>query len=341
MTAFRRALFIQLRRIGDVLMCTPAMRAFNRTYPDCQLDFLTELPDVLEGNPHISKLIPVDRSKEYNVAYQFKLIRGIRKRQYDLVVDFFANPRSAYYSYLSRAPIRLSYGFGHRRWAYNLVPAKMAEAAYAASDRLNLLKAVGVNETDPRLDFYYSEDDRGFADQLCRMAGGEKIITISPVSRRQFNRWPLENYARLADLLAREYDAMIFLLAGPGEEMIAERLAEMMQAGSIVPRVTRLGQLGAIFNTAMLHIGNDNGPKHIAVACDTPTFTIFGPHSPVSWTFPDPSRHGFITPAEVCMECSSGKHRNKTNCIELIPIEAVLPKIRILANAVVGAAARS
>jgi len=48
-----RALFIQLRRIGDILMCTPAVRAFKKKYPNCTLDFLTEHPDVLQGNPRI------------------------------------------------------------------------------------------------------------------------------------------------------------------------------------------------------------------------------------------------------------------------------------------------
>ena len=109
-----KALMVQLRRIGDVLMCTPAIRAFNKQYPDCELDFLTELPDVLSGNPHLNDIIRVDRSRQYDPFYQYSLIRKIKKNNYDLVIDFFANPRSAYYSFLSRAKTRLSCGYGHR-----------------------------------------------------------------------------------------------------------------------------------------------------------------------------------------------------------------------------------
>ncbi|OGC89573.1 MAG: hypothetical protein A2W25_14515 [candidate division Zixibacteria bacterium RBG_16_53_22] len=338
MTEYRRPLFIQLRRIGDVLMCTPAVRAFKSAHPDCSLDFLTELPDVLDGNPHVDHVIKVDQKAQYHPIYQFDLIRRIRAARYDLIVDFLANPRSAWYSYLSGAPIRLSYGFGHRRWAYNLVPTKPDEASYAAIDRLNLLKAIGITGADPRLEFYFSNEDKDFADQLRHMAGGREIITISPVSRRQFNRWPIENYAKIADSLAHEFDAIVLLLAGPGEEKIAERVAELMQTGSIVPRVTRLGQLGAIFAMASLHIGNDNGPKHIAVACGAPTLTIYGPHNPVSWTYPDPSRHGQISPSEFCPDCASGGHRDKTNCIELIPVESVLARARTMIEALNNAA---
>jgi ADP-heptose:LPS heptosyltransferase len=261
------------------------------------------------------------------------LITGIHKKHYDIVVDFFANPRSAYYSFLSRAPIRLSYGFGHRRWAYNRVVDRPPKPTYAAIDRLHLLKAVGIDESNPCLEFYYSEGDRSFADQLLHIAGGKMIITLSPVSRRGFNRWPLENYAMLADSLAQELNAAIFLLAGPGEEHIAERVAELMKEYSIVPRVTRLGQLGAIFATASFHIGNDNGPKHIAVACGVPTLTIYGPHSPISWTYPDHNRHNYVTPSEFCPECRSGAHRNKTNCIELITVDSILVRARAMIDA--------
>jgi ADP-heptose:LPS heptosyltransferase len=106
----QKALFIQLRRIGDILMCTPGIRAFKKKFPDCRLDFLTELPDVLQGNPVIDEVINVDRSKQYNPLYQYRLIRKIAKKKYDLVVDFFANPRSAYYSFLTGAEKRLSFG---------------------------------------------------------------------------------------------------------------------------------------------------------------------------------------------------------------------------------------
>jgi heptosyltransferase-3 len=322
----RKALFIQLRRIGDVLMCTPSIRAFKKHYADCKLDFLTELPAVLEGNPFLDEIIFVDRSREYNAAYQYKLIKKIRSARYDLVVDFFANPRSAYYAFLSGAPTRLSYGYGHRRWAYNLVPSKTKEPLYAAADRLKLLEAIDISSSDCRLDFFPTEKDRLDSNRIIP-DDGRPVISLSPVSRRRFNRWPLESYSKLADLLIDKLNAHVIILAGPGEENSAITVSEMMNAEAIVPKLGTLSLLGAIFERVDLHVGNDNGPKHIAVACGAPTVTIFGPHSPISWTYPDPSRHEPVCPSELCNDCGRRKHRCKPECIEGISVDTVWDKV--------------
>ena len=328
----RRALFIQLRRIGDVLMCTPAVRAFKKHYPDCRLDFLTEFPDVLRGNPYLDSIIPVARSKQYDPIYQFKLIRKIRSAGYDLVVDFLVSPRSAYYSFLSGAATRLSYGFGHRKWAYNLTPEKSQAPCYAARDRLNLLRHIGVEADGVTLDFYPSGDDRVRAGAMLNRYSGKPLVSVSPVSRRDYKRWPLENYAEICRRLSSEFDLSLIILAGPGEEHVADRLAGMLKLlDPIVPDVSSLGLLGAILERMSLHIGNDNGPKHIAVARGVPTFTVFGYISPISWTFPEPERHRFMKPADVSIECRRSDHRCSKECIGKITPDAAWERLRPMA----------
>jgi ADP-heptose:LPS heptosyltransferase len=313
-------------------MCTPAIRAFKRAYPDCELDFLTEHPDVLAGNLNMTRLLAVDKSKELNVAYQCALVKSIRGRRYDLVVDFLANPRSAYYTFLSGASLRLSYGFGHRKWAYNIVPDKSVEPTYAAVDRLNLLRKIGVEPDGIKLEFSVSNIDREWVEQYLPMKGAGSFISISPVSRREHKRWPLENFARLAELLRDELGAEIIILAGPGEEEYADRMSAIMNTKPLVPRVMSLAHLGAIFERVSLHVGNDNGPKHIAVACGAPTFTIFGTQDPISWTYPDYNRHSWLDPGKYCAECREKRHRKNSRCIELIPLDDVWNEIRKFAR---------
>ncbi len=320
----RKALIIQLRRIGDVLMCTPSIRAFKKRYPDCELDFLTELPDVLQNNPHIDYIRSVDHSREFNFSYQFNLIRGIRAAHYDLIVDFYATARSAYYSFLSGAGTRLSYGYGHRRWAYNLVPNKDDRAIYAAADRLNLLAAIDVPPDGLELNFYLSDADRENA--LFFLGRFRKpIITISPVSRREHRRWPLDKYSALCDRISAHFDCAIVILAGPGEGEFARKVAAKTKAATETAFVSKLGLLGAILGKSCLHIGNDNGPKHIAVACGAPTLTIFGPDNPIAWTYPDSSRHQYLAPA-----------RSGNNCIKDISVDDVWEKVSAMLGASPG-----
>ena len=323
----KKALMAQLRRIGDVLMCTPAIRAFKERYPNCDLDFLTEFPDVLSGNPNLHEIIRVDSSKQFDPLYQYSMIRDIRKSRYDMVIDFLANPRSAYYSFLSAAPVRLSYGYGHRRWAYNLIPDKSNEPIYAAKDRLNLLGAIDIRSDDCRLEFYPTDNDRKETSELLADIQGP-VATISPVSRRVPKRWPLERFSEIAKRLSHEFGYSIVILTGPGEEDTAVKIGRLTESiAPCIPKIGRLGLLGAIFELAELHIGNDNGPKHIAVACGAPTFTIFGPPNPISWTYPDSEHHKYITPADVDPGCRTVKHICDDKCISKIPVEAVMEKV--------------
>ena len=55
----RRILLMQLKWMGDVLMCTPAIRAARQAFPDAKIDFATgsEGAAVLEGNPHLDEVL--------------------------------------------------------------------------------------------------------------------------------------------------------------------------------------------------------------------------------------------------------------------------------------------
>jgi heptosyltransferase-3 len=335
MIAPRKALFIQLRRIGDILMCTPSVRAFRKRFPDCKLDFLTEIPDVLRGNPHIDSVMAVDHSKAFSPSYQINLIKSIRSMRYDLVVDFFVTARSAYYTFLSGANNRLSYGYRHRRWAYNLVPHKDNRAIYAAADRLHLLNAIDVPSDGLALNFYPSERDREEAKRTLSPYS-KHIITLSPVSRRTYRRWPLEKFAALADLLTIQFDAAVVVVVGPGESEFGEEVARNSKTNIGTICVKSLGLLGAIFELSRLHIGNDNGPKHIAVACGAPTLTVFGPDNPEGWSYPDPSRHQWAAPAALCNDRRRKKSRCQGECIEDISVETVWEKVLHLAEALPG-----
>jgi ADP-heptose:LPS heptosyltransferase len=314
-------------------MCTPAIRAFKKRFPECKLDFLTETPDVLKGNPYLNSTIEADISKKMSFQYQLRLISKIRGNKYDLVVDFLANPRSAYYSFFSGAETRLSYGFGHRRWAYNMVPSKSSQPIYAANDRLRLLEALDVKPDGPALDFFLSEKDREEACRLIENRDGRMLVTLSPVARRKIKRWPLVNYSALADMLVGELGAAVAILAGPGEDEIAQTVARGMRNEVQVPRVTSLGALGAILQMAALHIGNDNGPKHIAVACGAPTLTIFGSQSHMGWTYPDYARQRWVIPTESCEDCRQGRHKTGPKCILSIPAREVFDRARQMIEA--------
>ena len=141
----RRVLAIRPRALGDVVLVTPALRALANI-PEAALDVVTErrYAPLLEPLPGIRRVWRSGRTARDAVA----LARVLRRQRYDVVVDFFGNPRTALLTRASGAALRAGYDLRGRRAAYNLrVPRSVApprgEREHAAAVHLRLARAVG------------------------------------------------------------------------------------------------------------------------------------------------------------------------------------------------------
>ncbi len=329
----KNILIIQLRRIGDVLMCTPALRALRKKFPQSFIAFLAEKESasLLYQNPYLNELIVWDKKKYNNPLYLTQKVFELRGKSFDTVIDFLGNPRSAWACFFSGAKYRMGYDFKGRGMLYNIKIRSDSTPTYAAQSRLGALQVLGINSNDVSLDFFLSQKAEEFANRFFEQKNIKQkdfIISVSPTSRRHFNRWSLDRYARLCDWLMNQYNAKIILVWGPGENGVVEKLNSLMKNEPIVSTLTpTLQELGAILKRCDMHIGNDNGIKHIAVAVGLPTVTIFGPHSEVSWTFPDPARHKWVKKIVDCPDCEKIKHScQKFFCLEEIKVSDVKEK---------------
>ena len=164
-----KILLIQHRAIGDVIMCTPAIRALKREKPEAEITFLvTDYAfDVLRHNPHIDQFL-VPPKHISNLRYTKYLCRVIRYR-YDIVIDFQNNPRSALVSFFSGAKTRISFDSKHRNYAYNIRIKQPDIHVYAGIRKLMLLQPLGIEETvDVVPDFYIGGADRNWAAEALR-----------------------------------------------------------------------------------------------------------------------------------------------------------------------------
>jgi ADP-heptose:LPS heptosyltransferase len=86
------------------------------------------------------------------------------------------------------------------------------------------------------------------------------------------------------------------LISGPGEASYCKAIAEyagLDQKHSLV--FSDLGEMAAMLSSSSLYVGNDGGPKHLAVAVKTPTVTIFRNDPPEYWTPPNHALHIALT----------------------------------------------
>lgn len=279
-SSIRKILLIKLRGIGDVLLSTVVIRNLALEFPGARLEFLTEPPaaDVLRGNSDLDEVLLFDRRTVSAVG----LIRMVRGRRYDLVIDLFGNPRTALVTRLSGARYRVGYRFRGRTYAYNIVTEPRGGEVHNTQFNLDAIERIAVAIQDRNLYFPILTEDHQFADQFMATAGwiGKRVVAISSSGGWYTKRWGKERFAELADRLIRTHRCAVLLPWGPGEEQdAAEIRAGMHETAQLAPKTT-LKQLGALLSRCSFMVSNDSGPMHIATAVGTPVVGIYGPTNP-------------------------------------------------------------
>ena len=90
--------------------------------------------------------------------------------------------------------------------------------------------------------------------------------------------------------------AKVLLFWGPGEEAFVNAVrAEMTYHALPDYPVPDLLQMAALLERCHLYVGNDNGPRHFAIAVGTPTVAVFGRPFPENWTPPGEPLHQAVT----------------------------------------------
>jgi predicted lipopolysaccharide heptosyltransferase III len=280
-SAVRKILVIKMRAIGDVLLSTVVIPNLSEAFPDVPMDFLTEPPaaPVVQGNPRIGEVIVFDRRAQSGAW----LLREIRRRRYDLVIDLFGNPRTALVTRMSGARYRVGYAFRGRKYAYTHLVVPRGGVVHNTQFNLDAIERIGVSTSQREVFFPLSSEDEGFADNYISNNGlSDSIIVVLNTSGGWYTKkWGAERYAAMADRLASEYDVRIVLTWGPGELSQVQEIAGMMKRPVAILPPTTLGQMGALIKRSACMITNDSGPMHVAASLGVPVVAVYGPTNPV------------------------------------------------------------
>ncbi|WP_250645540.1 glycosyltransferase family 9 protein [Salidesulfovibrio onnuriiensis] len=317
-------------------MATPCIRLLHERFPDAELHFLTErkCTPVLENNPLLSKVWVIDKAA--GLSGMLSLYSGIRRENYDLVVDFQQLIRLKLGVFLSGAPIRLTYKpKWYNRLFYNLYGNE--GKGYASKAKAGVLGPLGVEWDGQRPELFLTELEKAWArDYLSSLGVGADafLLTIDATHRRITRKWPEEYYAKLIRMVAEKYPQVrMLMLYGPGEKDVVDNI--VAQAGNpsqcLVPQdQTTLRQMAAILERANGHFGNCSSPRHFAVAVGTRSLIIQGSNKPGGWTFPSED-HAYIRNEHgnnPCLGCNKSECRLGTlECLYELEPEAIFKRL--------------
>ncbi len=343
-----RMLVLRHRAAGDLLLTTPALRALRQGIPGARIDVLAAkgMEALLEGNTDVDRVLTVDRG---SITSQVNLYARLARGGYSRVLDLVSNPRSAFMTALTRAPVRAGFDIPGRAWAYTLrVPREPLDPdgrpvlRYAPEASLDLVRALGISPRGLELRFAVSEAARtsigAWIDSSAREIAGRPLVACLPTGSWPAKTWLPERFAAVMDALAE--DVVPVWIWGPGEREAVETVRARMKRPSLLAPPTGWQELGALLERSALLVGNDSGPKHLAVALGTPTVTIFGPTHPATW-HPPGGRHALVEATGLdCLHCNANRcpleGERHLRCMRDVTPERVIEAARSLLNQTVN-----
>ena len=110
-----------------------------------------------------------------------------------------------------------------------------------------------------------------------RFGPHKPFITLFPGGARVTRHWPVPNYAALASALSA-MDLGVCVIGERLEEHQARYIAEAAgHHGLNLAGALSLQDVAALLSMALIYVGNDSGPTHLAAALGVPCIALFGP----------------------------------------------------------------
>ncbi len=330
----RRVLCIKLKHIGDVLLMTPVVSALRRAWPGCAVAALVPrgTEAMLAHNPDVAAVITLDRGAGIGDAW--RALRTVRRFAPDLVLEMGQGDREAVFGWLSGARQRVGYAPGRSGgWRRGLLTRAVPWNGdqHMVETNLDLLRACGMAVTASQPVLVVPPESRDRMTARLASAGlvaHQPLVVVHPVSRWLFKAWPEAGCAAVLASLAGRRDIAVAVTSGPdAREVDAARRILTRVTEPVIDLVgqTSLFDLAAVLERAVLFLGVDSAPMHMAAALDVPVIALFGPSGERSWG-PWGDGHRVLASPLPCRPCGRDGclGSKRSYCLEALPAQAVV-----------------
>ncbi|MEX1118874.1 MAG: glycosyltransferase family 9 protein [Terrimicrobiaceae bacterium] len=276
----KKILVLQLKRIGDLILTTPALALLKEQFPEAEITLLTEksCAGIL---PVISGVRGFARGQE---GFWKAAMTG-----YDVCLDFTGTDRSALLTVLSRAKMRATFARFQKKFPHRLAYTQFLDSSvrkrHTADHYTDLLGVLGIPRENEPLHL-------SLPPTIVQTAKGltpnSTYAVIHAGTARPEKYWLPERWAEVATFLAKDHGLQI-LLTGSTDPSELSHLAAIRDAITKDITVldlsgkTGLPEVAAVIQGASIFCGVDTAAMHLADAVLTPTVALFGPTNPFHW----------------------------------------------------------
>ena len=291
-----KILVLQLKRIGDLILTTPALRCLREEFPQAHITLVTD-----SSCRGLLGAIPADEHWVYEKTSGWGAFFGTGPNAWvqtdlpafngDWCLDFTGTDRSAWLAFRSGCRRKATFARFGKKFLRNQIFQEFVDSSvrtrHTADHYTDLLKPLGIQRENVRLDLRLSEAAVAEASALRANAGvtGSYAVIHAGTARSE-KYWLPDRWAEVARYLRTEYGLPSILTgaSSPEEKVHLEAIVRAAENACVdLSGRSDLIGLAAMIQGAKVFCGVDTAAMHLADAVSTPSVALFGPTNPFHW----------------------------------------------------------
>ena len=276
---------VLLTGLGDVVHGLPVVNALKRAWPHCHITWVVEpMPaGILRPHPSVDEVIIFNKKAGWSGVK--RLHAELRRRRFDLTLNFNIYFKSVFPTLLSRAPRRVGFDRGRARdgvWLFANEHLHANPRRHTQDMFLEFLDVLGVEREPMQWLIPITEPEMLEREAFFAPLADRPVVGIVGASANEKKDWPPSNYPALVDALVSDFNAHVILMGGPGERerRIARYITDHAQHAPVWALGDSIRRLTWLISGCRLIIAPDTGPVHIARALEVPVIGMYGHTNP-------------------------------------------------------------
>ena len=311
-------MLIKPSALGDVVHTLPVLVKLRARYPRARIDWLItpENAEVVRYHPALSNVVLFarrdfsKRGRRWRAFRSFvDLLKQIRRAKYELVIDMHGQVRSAFFTLISGARVRVGFdrpikrgltisaehdlknvpnhgwrGAREGSWiAYtHRIPIPTLDV-HAIDRYLWVAPLLGLDDNPPDLTIHLSPQASDRVNRLLEEHGvpaSKPLVVLVPGTIWETKHWTIEGFAGVARQFLQ--DGFAVALAGTvRDQQRCQQIAAAAPGTCDLSGKTTPGDLAALIRRAEVAVTNDSGSMHVAASLGKAMVSVFGPTNPV------------------------------------------------------------
>jgi ADP-heptose:LPS heptosyltransferase len=288
-------LIIDFGQIGDVILSLPALKAIRGRFPAAKITVMVGKSgaEIIEISGFVDERITVDRvklrdgKKLESIKEVLKIVKDVRRRKFDFVIDLHSLYETNLLGYFSGAKYRLYINRENRSLDFlaNFQPKPPLEnkKLHLTDQYLNVLKPLGIENAPCFVKIQPRAKDLQKVENLLQTAQLKQLVGLFPGAGNTSRRWSLKKFAETAQSLSKDKNLQTIVFLGPEEENLRFEVEEKFPTETIILDKLSLLELVAALSKLSVLISNDTGAIHLGGVVGTAIVLVMDRRAPTTY----------------------------------------------------------